>query len=656
MANITVTVIDRVTSLGIENGTIVLYDTVNNTQTTLLTNSSGIASFANIPIGSYRIYNTYISANATPPTVCGFPSGYTGTTYPRRADINITSVLQATTATFNFDKPVPWSTTNGGNAPNLGFTLNRFYNLANGAATVISPNITNNAMGYSVVDNMLYGASGRSDTTTTVTLNYPNTYSISGVTGDCDANAHLFFDVSEGTFTCIDVDPTRTTYLRPLNPYNNYSEITISPYTVSYSIAANKNIGSDWSYVPSVLGIVAATATSGVFWILSLTTPRAYNVPVTGPSVIPIGVTFADMKNFYIPTDTQILKYSMTTTGGAGSVLSTLITPAVGDGARAVTAPVFYAQAIPSKTTSKPYGVIGDTVTYTIRVSNTGNTTATSVYFQDTIPNGMSFIPNTVSVNGVLQPPGTTPSFVQIGTMPLNTIFTVAFNALITTNTLPIIQNQGNINTTAFDLATGLTLNTTFSSNIVTTTIVNASISSTKQVDKSGAGVGNTLTYTINFQNTGNAVISKCIVLDTPPNATTFVPNSIVVNGISKPGAVLYPTGYDIGTIPIGSTSTITFNVTISSMPNPNTITNSAYSTYTYILPGSTGTASTNTNTVSTTVFKADLSGITKIVNKAFATCGDILTYTIIIPNSGVLTAQNVIFKDTIPNDIYLVK
>lgn len=151
------------------------------------------ANFTNIPIGSYRIYNTYISANATPPTVCGFPSGYTGTTYPRRADINITSVLQAATATFNFDKPVPWSTTNGGNAPNLGFTLNRFYNLANGAATVISPNITNNAMGYSVVDNMLYGANGRSDTTTTVSLNYPNTYSISGVTGDCDFN--IFFVV-----------------------------------------------------------------------------------------------------------------------------------------------------------------------------------------------------------------------------------------------------------------------------------------------------------------------------------------------------------------------------------------------------------------------------------------------------------------------------
>ena len=39
-------------------------------------------------------------------------------------------------------------------------------------------------------------------------------------------------------------------------------------------------------------------------------------------------------------------------------------------------------------------------ITYTTTLTNNGNTLASNVIFTDVIPNGTSFIPNSVTVNG----------------------------------------------------------------------------------------------------------------------------------------------------------------------------------------------------------------------------------------------------------------
>ncbi len=46
---------------------------------------------------------------------------------------------------------------------------------------------------------------------------------------------------------------------------------------------------------------------------------------------------------------------------------------------------------------------VGDTLTYTILIQNTGTVPATNIVFQDPIPSGTVFVANSVTINGVVQ-------------------------------------------------------------------------------------------------------------------------------------------------------------------------------------------------------------------------------------------------------------
>ena len=46
---------------------------------------------------------------------------------------------------------------------------------------------------------------------------------------------------------------------------------------------------------------------------------------------------------------------------------------------------------------------VGDTITYTTTITNTGNTAATNITFTSAIPASTTFIPNSFTINGVQQ-------------------------------------------------------------------------------------------------------------------------------------------------------------------------------------------------------------------------------------------------------------
>ncbi|TKI88571.1 DUF11 domain-containing protein, partial [Bacillus cereus] len=48
--------------------------------------------------------------------------------------------------------------------------------------------------------------------------------------------------------------------------------------------------------------------------------------------------------------------------------------------------------------------LVGDVLTYTVQITNTGTVTANNVQFIDTISTGASFLPNSVTINGAPQP------------------------------------------------------------------------------------------------------------------------------------------------------------------------------------------------------------------------------------------------------------
>ncbi len=313
-----------------------------------------------------------------------------------------------------------------------------------------------------------------------------------------------------------------------------------------------------------------------------------------------------------------------------------------------------------TKSVDKTVAEVNDTITYTLVVTNTGNFPTNNLIILDTIPTGTSFISGTVTVDGVAIPGASPipPSGFDAGSIADGQTKTITFKLTpLAASAYTTINNTFGTGYT-YTPGAGITLNGSTSSNSVSTFIYGApSIPNTKVASKSFANVGDIITYTINLRNSGSASANNVLFIDTIPNDTTFVTNSLTLNGVTQTGiSPAPPTGFSIPSIGVNSSATITFQVKVNTIPSPNPIPNASVVNYIYnttIVNGKS--VSSQSNVVNTQVNNANLGNTIKYTDKSFANCGDIVTYTIAIPNSGNTTAQNVVFKDTIPNGTIFV-
>ncbi|MFH3698819.1 DUF11 domain-containing protein, partial [Acinetobacter baumannii] len=78
---------------------------------------------------------------------------------------------------------------------------------------------------------------------------------------------------------------------------------------------------------------------------------------------------------------------------------------------------------------------IGGTILYISEVKNIGNVDAININFTDSIPAGTTFVPDSVTINGVLQPGVNPENGIPIGTIPANSSKTILFQ--VQTNNPP---------------------------------------------------------------------------------------------------------------------------------------------------------------------------------------------------------------------------
>lgn len=303
------------------------------------------------------------------------------------------------------------------------------------------------------------------------------------------------------------------------------------------------------------------------------------------------------------------------------------------------------------KAVTPPYGSLGDTLSYTITVTNPGTLLVTDVVLTDTIPPGTTYIANSAQVNGV-PATGSPDTGIPLGTLPSSSVTTITFDVLVTS--IPPGGVAPNSATTDYSYSiNGTTIAASTNTNTVLTTIADATIVSSKAVDKPYAVLGDTLTYTIVLSYAGNTSANNVTITDTLPTGVNFIPNSITINGVPQPGLVPTPPGgANIGNLTTPGVYTLTFQAQVTTLPATNPILNNATVDFTFTSDPSVPNGSIRTditNTVATTLSFANLSDITKQVDKSYADCGDMLTYTIGIPNTGTTDATNVVFHDTIP-------
>ncbi|MFN8485318.1 MAG: hypothetical protein U0768_19950 [Anaerolineae bacterium] len=324
----------------------------------------------------------------------------------------------------------------------------------------------------------------------------------------------------------------------------------------------------------------------------------------------------------------------------------------------------------------------GDTLLYVVTLRNTGNAAAVNVQFTDTPDTNTALVPGSVqtsqgSVTGGNS--GTPPVSVLVGTLPAGATATISFRVRIA-NPLPSgvtqVSNQGLVygdnfpNTPTDDPRTPQPNDPTVTP-ITQAPLITAPKAASLLVDADNNGfpsAGDTLRYTVVIGNSGNATANNVVFTDTPDANTTLVSGSVTTTQgtIVSGNNGVPPVKINVGSIPVGATVTITFDVTVNK-PLPPSVTQVANQG---VVSGSNipNTPTDNPRTPAPddptivpitpgpfiTTYKLD-SLVGDADNNGYASPGDTLLYTITINNAGNGPATGVVFSDTPDSNTTLV-
>ncbi|MFK0521407.1 hypothetical protein ACINKY_04275 [Paenibacillus illinoisensis] len=409
-------------------------------------------------------------------------------------------------------------------------------------------------------------------------------------------------------------------------------------YTVTVSNTGNLQANvTVTDTIPAATSFVAnSVVVSGV--------PQPGATPGTG---IPVGVVAAGataVVTFAVVVDTlpspqQLSNFatsSFTFTPPDGRTLTGTAT------SNTLTFPVSSPNVAVVKSTTSTAAAVGDTVTYSILVTNSGIAPVNNIQLSDPIPAGASFVTGSVTVNGVAQPAANPAGGISLGTLAPGASATITFS--IRVDTIPPSGQLSNRSTVSF--TSGAFSSTTFS-NTVVTPVFQPILAATKTASTQNATVGDTVSYTVTVANTGNYG-AQINLTDNIPAGTILVPNSVIVNGQPLPAANP-ATGISAGTVAAGATTTITFSVVVDTLPSPQQLVNQASVALSFILPdGRTITGSVLSNVLTISVSAPDVD-VVKSTTSTAVSVGDIVTYSVAVTNNGIATVNNVVFTDPVP-------
>ncbi|WP_226668707.1 isopeptide-forming domain-containing fimbrial protein [Microbulbifer aggregans] len=203
----------------------------------------------------------------------------------------------------------------------------------------------------------------------------------------------------------------------------------------------------------------------------------------------------------------------------------------------------------------------GDTISWTIEVSNQGNQDGTGVVVTDTLPDTSLFSEFTASDGGVIDLNAGTVTW-DIGDLAAGESLTLTLTAVVSDSVPTEIPTQTNTVVVDDDGSNGEdpTPENNRDDEDLDITYVDLAI------DKDDGGVdsdnpaepGDTITYTLNYANNGTADATGVVITESLPDYVTFDP-------ADNPGWVLDgdTLTFDIGTLAAGETGSVTLVVTV---------------------------------------------------------------------------------------------
>ncbi len=291
-----------------------------------------------------------------------------------------------------------------------------------------------------------------------------------------------------------------------------------------------------------------------------------------------------------------------------------------------------------TKTTSDPTPNVGDTVTFTVTLSDNGPDAATDAQVTDLLPSGLSFVSDTPS-QGTYDP---STGLWAVGTVTTTSPQTLVIQAMVTspdpqTNTATITHadqfdpNSGNNNATA-----------PYSPQ-------QADLVLTKTVDDATPNVGDTITYTIALENLGPNDATNVLVTDALPVGVTL--------DLATPSQGTYDptTGlWTVGTVAVGSPQTLLIQATVTS-PNPQTNTATISHADQFDPPTPQQQRRRCVPGPPVTPQPWPTWALSKSVNDPTPNVGDTITYTVTLTDNGPDNATSVQVTDLLPGGVSFV-
>ncbi|MDD4187743.1 MAG: DUF11 domain-containing protein [Bacilli bacterium] len=213
------------------------------------------------------------------------------------------------------------------------------------------------------------------------------------------------------------------------------------------------------------------------------------------------------------------------------------------------------------KSVDKLYATIGEILTYTVIINNIGNILVSNVVFTDILPAEATFVTGSVTVNDTPEVSYHIETGFDLGAMIIGSTNTVTFKAEVTT--LPNPNTIINKAETTFNYLVIVPIGGNSESNTVTTTINVSDLNIIKSADVLAVIPGDTITYTIEIENIGNVIASNILLTDSIDSNTTFVAESVIVDGTPEP--TFNPdNGFAIPDINSNDIIFVTFEVTVN--------------------------------------------------------------------------------------------
>nr|WP_278823189.1 adhesin [Methanobrevibacter smithii] len=304
---------------------------------------------------------------------------------------------------------------------------------------------------------------------------------------------------------------------------------------------------------------------------------------------------------------------------GAGSSLDLTVT-AVADeygvltndvtvGDKIASAVVTVPEIIPGKSVDIENPNFGDTVTYTVTVTNNGIVDAKQVVVVDHLDKGLKYVSS--SNNGVYDEASHTVTWVvdiAAGSSLDLTVNAVADEYGVLTNDVTVGDKTASVDVTVPEIIP------------------------TKDVNNTAPNFGDKVEYTITLSNNGVVDAKQVVVVDTLDEGLTFV--SASDNGVWNPFKRTVTWTVDLAK---GESKVFTVIATVSAYGNiPNTV--------------SVGDKSSSVNIAVPEIIPG------KTVDVENPNFGDTVTYTVVVTNNGVVDAKQVVVRDILDKGLKFVK